>query len=291
MKLAIFSHCTIDEISRNSTTVETAGGPACYCGLAARAMRFDVELHTKIGPDFGFREYLEKNKISIPQNAISTNPTTRFLLEISGTDRRLYLKSKCDPIEFEKFNADGCLVSPVFDEVSEETLEQIKEDSAFTLLDPQGFLRRKSDDNKIFLEKTNLDLSRISAIKVDPDEAYSLTGETEHTAMLSLQKKGVKYVLYTNKREISILAKERIYNLTIPNMDVGDTTGVGDIFCSIFACTFLKEKDILWAICFAVGSAQAALESKETGLAKIPNGGDVEKNAAYLYNTVKFRQV
>ncbi len=47
MKIGIFSHCTIDEISRDSTTVETAGGPACYCGLTARALKFDVELHTK----------------------------------------------------------------------------------------------------------------------------------------------------------------------------------------------------------------------------------------------------
>ncbi|TLX79646.1 MAG: ribokinase, partial [Thaumarchaeota archaeon] len=219
------------------------------------------------------------------------NPTTRFLLEISGTDRNLYLKTKCDPVEYEKSEADGCIVSPVFDEISEDTLEKIKENSEFTLLDPQGFLRRIDEKNKIYLERTSLDLSKISAIKVDPDEAFSLTGQTETSAMLSLQKKGAKYILYTNKREITLLAGDRLYYLEIPKIDISDTTGVGDIFSATFACTILKEKDVLWAICFAVGSAQAALEAKETGLSKIPYYGDIEKNAAYLYNQVKFKHI
>lgn len=291
MKIAIFSHCTIDEISRDGALVETAGGPACYCGLTARNLKFDVEFHTKIGPDFTYREFLEKNKIFISQKSITNIPTTRFKLEISGTDRNLYLKTKCFPINYEKSDADGCIISPVFDEVSLETLAKIKNDFKFTLLDPQGFLRRIDKNNKIYLEKTEMDLSKISAIKVDVDEAYSLTGKNGNDAMLALQKKGVEHVLLTNKREIIVLVKDKLYFLTIPNMEVYDTTGIGDIFCATFACTFLKEKDFFWAMCFAVGSAQAALETKATGLDKIPHRGAIETNASYLYNLVKYKQI
>ncbi len=281
----------MDAISRNGIVIETAGGPACYCGLTARNLRFDVEFHTKIGQDFAYRDLLEKNKIFIKQSSITTNPTTRFLLEISDTNRNLYLKTKCDQIEFEKSNADGHIVSPVFDEISHETLEKIKNDSKFVLLDPQGFLRRVDKENKIYLEKTELNLSKISTIKMDPEEAYSLTGQSGRDAMLSLQKKGVEHVLLTNKREIMVLVKDRLYFLTIPNIEVADTTGVGDIFCAAFACTYLKERDFFWAMCFAVGAAQAALETKETGLAKVPQRGAIETNASYLYNLVKFAQV
>ena len=291
MKIDIFSHCTVDEITRESTSIETAGGPACYCGLTARNLKFDVKLHTKIGTDFTYKDLLEKNKIFITQNSITTNPTTRFLLEISGTDRNLYLKTKCDPIEFDKLKTDGCIVSPVFDEISHDSLERIKKDSKFTLLDPQGFLRRTDKNNKIHLEKTEINLSKITAIKVDLDEAYSLTAQTGTGAMLTLQKKGVEYVLLTNKREITVLAKDKLYYLTIPNLEVYDTTGIGDIFCATFACTYLKENDFFWAMCFAVGAAQAALETKEYGLAKIPQKGAIETNASYLYNLVKFSQV
>jgi sugar/nucleoside kinase (ribokinase family) len=254
-------------------------------------MKFDIDLHTKVGNDFLFHTELEKNGIFISQNSITDTPTTRFLLKIFGTERELYLKSKCDPIESIKSDADGAIVSPVFDEISEATLDGIKENFDFTLLDPQGYLRRIDDNGKIFLEKTLLDLSSITAIKTDPDEAFYLTGLREKEAMVALQKKGVKHVLYTNKQNITMLAKDRMYHLKIPNMPIGDTTGVGDIFCAAFSCSFMKEKDPIWAICFAVGAAQAALETRATGLGKIPLGGDTERNAAYLYNLMQFSSV
>src|SRR5579885_1112689 len=291
MKLTIFSHCTIDEISRNDNAVETPGGPGLYCGFTAKNMKFDVDLRTKIGPDFSYHSNLEKRGIFLAQDSLSNNPTTRFLLKISGTDRELFLKARCDPIEYNAFDSDGVIVSPVFDEVSEEALGNVKENSDFVLLDPQGYLRRIDNNNKIFLEKTLLDLSKINAIKTDPEEAFYLTGSKEKDAMLLLQKKGVKYVLYTNKQNITMLVKDRLYRLQIPNMTIGDTTGVGDIFCAAFTCAFLKENDVLWAICFAVGAAQSALETKGTGLDKIPFSGNIETNAAYLYNLMKFEQV
>ena len=291
MKIAIFSHCTIDEISQNDVVVETAGGPACYCGFTAKNMKFEVDLHTKVGTDFTFRSELEKKGIYLSQNSIVAAPTTRFLLKVMGTERELYLKTKCDPIESIKSDADGAIVSPVFDEISEEVLDSIKENFNFTLLDAQGYLRRVDAAGKISLEKTLLDLSGISAIKVDPDEAFCLTGLKEKESMLALQKKGAKHVLYTNKQNITMLTKDRLYHLKIPNMSIGDTTGVGDIFCAAFTCSYLKEKDSIWAICFAVGAAQSALETRATGLEKVPHGGDIERNAAYLYNLMQFSSV
>jgi len=291
MKIAIFSHCTIDEISQNGTITTTAGGPACYCGLTAKNMKFEIDLHTKAGADFSFKSALEKKGIFLSQSSISANQTTRFLLNISGTERELYLKTKCDPIESIKSDADGAIVSPVFDEISEDTLDEIKENFDFTLLDPQGYLRRVASDNKIFFERTMMDLSKITALKADPDEAFYLTGLREKEAMVALQKKGVKHVLYTNKQDITMLVKDRMYHLKIPNMQIGDTTGVGDIFCASFTCSYLKEKDPIWAICFAVGAAQAALETRATGLDKVPTGGDTERNAAYLYNLMQFSSV
>ncbi len=291
MKIEILSHCTIDEISRDGQVVETPGGPAAYCGITAKNMKFDVTLHTKIGRDFKYVNDLENKGLFFSKNSYCDRPTTRFLLKIHGTDRELYLKAKCDPIEFKNSDVDGFIISPVFDEVSEETLDQIREDSNFLLLDPQGYLRRIDDNDKIYLEKTLLDLSNVTAIKTDPEEAFHLTGLRDKEAMLALQKKGVKHVLYTNKQDITMLVKDRLYYLQIPAMKIGDTTGVGDIFCAAFTCSYLKEKDSLWAICFAVGAAQAALETKATGLSKIPNSGSIQQNAAYLYNLVKFSQV
>jgi sugar/nucleoside kinase (ribokinase family) len=290
MKLDIFSHCTIDTIEFGDTVTEQIGGVACYGGLTARKLKFDVNLHTKFGPDFPQDEYLTKNKLT-HKNAQSNKPTTRFTIKLSGSDRIMYLENTCEPIEYEHSKADGFLVSPVFDEISSFTFDNLKKDCNFIFLDPQGFLRRVDSEKKVFLEKTNTNLSKINTIKLSYDEIMAMSDGATIEDMKNIQKRGVKHVLLTNKKEISLLANDRIYSITLPNNEVYDTTGIGDIFFTTFCCTLLKENDFLWALCFAGGAAQAALDTKEFGLKKIPERNDIETNGSYFYNTVKFKQV
>lgn len=289
MRLGIFSHCTVDVIKIGGNTYELAGGPAFYCGLVARRFNFDVELCTKFGSGYAYADVFAEKKIRL-ENAESHRPTTRFTLEINGTERVLWLQDTCEEIPYKKVSADGILVSPVFHEISPSTLDAIKKDSNEVFLDPQGFLRRVDSENRVFFEKTNLDLTGISAIKVDPKEAYYLTGLEGLAGALEIHKK-VPHVLYTNKQDVSMIYKNKRYSLRLPNVDVYDTVGVGDIFTSAFCCTLLKEKDALWALSFAGGAAHAALESKEVGIGKIPQRGAIEANGAYFYNTLKFQDV
>ena len=53
----------------------------------------------------------------------------------------------------------------------------------------------------------------------------------------------------------------------------------------------LKEKDFLWALSFAGGAAQSALESKLFGLEKVPEKNALESNGSYFYNIVEFKQI
>ena len=290
MKVGIYAHCTIDTISYGDRTYELPGGPACYCSLSAKNQKFDINLATKIGPDFPLIEFLESNKISV-RNNMSEKNTTRFKIILNETDRELFIENKCDPLEFIDEDNDGVIISPVYDEIGNELLKKIKESSDFVLLDPQGFLRQHNAENKISLKKTELDLDGISAIKVSPDELTAITGADDDTALLSLQKTGIENVIVTNKQDISLLVNDKIYSIKLPNLELFDTTGIGDIFCATFCCTMLREKDFLWALSFAGGAAQAALETKRFGLDKIPRMGAVENNASYFYNMVKFRQI
>ena len=289
MKLAIFSHCAIDSISIEGSTYPQIGGAACYCGITARQFKFDVELYTKFGKDFP-KQYLLENKINL-NNAESEKNTTKFSINIDGSERTLKLENECEPISYDKIDADGSLMSPIYHEISSDVYSRIKKDSSFTFLDPQGFLRRTNLQNNILLENTDLDIAGINAIKVNPEEARCLVSGTPDEMMIALQKKGVEHVLYTDKINVSLLVKDKIYSIKLPNKTVYDTTGIGDIFCATFCCTMLKEKDFLWALCFAGGSAQAALDSKQVGLLKIPKRGQVETNASYFYNLVKYRQI
>ncbi len=289
MKLAIFGHCAVDTITIDGHNYEQVGGSACYCGITARQFKFDVDLFTKFGPDFP-KQYLTQNKLNLV-NSESEKNTTKFSISINGSDRILKLENECDQIEYSSVSADGHIVSPIYHEISCDTLKKIKSDSNFIFVDPQGFLRQKNSQNNIILENTDLDLSDVNAIKVNPEEAEHLVNGTHDEMMLALQKKGVEYVLLTNKTEVSLLVKDKVYSITLPNKNIHDTTGIGDIFCSTFSCTMLKEKDFLWALCFAGGAAQAALDSRNIGLQKIPKKGAVQTNASYFYNLVKFRDL
>jgi sugar/nucleoside kinase (ribokinase family) len=197
----------------------------------------------------------------------------------------------CEPISYTDLNSDGVIISPVFDEISKDVFDKIQKNSNFILLDPQGFLRQINSENKIYLKQTDLNFSNISAIKTSPDELNCLTGNRETDGMKILQKKGIENVILTDQQNISLLAKDKIYSVKLPNIRLFDTTGLGDIFCSVFCCTMLKEKDFLWAFSFAAGAVQAALESKQIGLEKIPIKAAIESNGSYFYHTVKFRDV
>jgi len=289
MKLAIFGHCAVDTITLDNSNYEQIGGSACYCGITARQFKFDVDLFTKFGPDFP-KQYFTENKINLI-NSNSEKNTTKFGISITGADRTLKLEHECDPIDYSDVDADGHLVSPIYHEITNETLKKIKDNSNFLFVDPQGFLRQKDSQNNVFLENKNIDLSGVSAIKVNPEEAKCIVNGTPDEMMLALQKKGVEHVLLTNKTEVSLLVKDKVYSISLPNKQIHDTTGIGDIFCSTFCCTMIKEKDFLWALCFAGGAAQAALDSKNIGLQKIPKKGTIQTNASYFYNLVKFRDL
>ena len=290
MKLDVISHCTIDTIEINDSKYVVPGGPGCYCSITAKALKFDVKLHTKFGSDFTYTDYLTKQKI-IFENAFSTEPTTRFRLHLANSERTLFLENKCEVINNVILDADSVIISPLFDEIPLELFEKIKNDANFILLDPQGFLRRVNSENKIYLEQIDLNLSGISAIKVNADELRALTNSSNLDGIKILQKKGISNVILTDKQNISLLSEDKIYSIALPDIVLNDTTGIGDIFSSTFCCTMLKEKDILWALSFAGGAAQAALESGQIGLEKIPSKGAIESNAYYFYNTIKFKEI
>jgi len=290
MKVGIYSHCTIDTIVYGDSIYEVPGGPACYCSLTARKQKFDVNLSTKYGADFPLTEFLLENNISI-EDKLSSSNTTRFKIILNDSDRKLFIQNKCEPLEFIGEDNNGVIISPVFDEITKELLNKIKKSSDFVFLDPQGFLRDHNSENQVILKETKLELDGISAIKVSPDELSALTGSNDTSALLSLQKLGIENVILTNKQNISLLVKDKIYSIQLPNLELFDTTGIGDIFSATFCCTMLREKDFLWALSFAGGAAQAALEAKKIGIKKIPEKGAIENNGSYFYNMVKFRDI
>ncbi len=303
MRIGVAAHIVLDTImDRNGKVTESMGGPPCYCGITARRFGFDVELLTKVGGDFQnhHQNILRDNGITVRDGHFDRDAkTTRFLLEANGHDRRLFLKAKCSPIkeqDVQNASVDCWLVNPVIDEVPASALAAIKKNSGkknFVMLDPQGYMRSAGEDGSILLaDRLDIDLSGIAAIKVDQQEMAALTGGLQDLeGMKFLQSKGLQFVLATEHRLVHLLHKNMHYWVKLRDVDTPDSTGAGDILSAAFACSYIKEKDPLWAICFAAGALRAALETKQTGLAKIPPYPKIESSASYFYNTIGFEDL
>lgn len=286
----------------DGSSIDSLGGPPCYCGLTSRRFGFDVELATRIGNDFPsvLVDFLRQNKIVINESHWDQqNPTTRFSISTQQDARTLSLASKCGPLtveDIEKMKVDCWLASPVVDEISSEVLAAIKEDGGnrhFCMLDPQGYIRNIDHTGIVSLkERIDLDLSGIRAIKVDSQEMKALTGGIEGLeGMKMLQSRGIEFVVSTVHLEIHLLHERTHYWAKMKEMDAPDSTGAGDILSAAFCCSFVKEKDPLWALCFGAGAVQAALETGQSGLDKVPSMGKIEENASYFYNTIGFKQL
>jgi sugar/nucleoside kinase (ribokinase family) len=303
MKVGIASHIVIDSIiDSEGTTIESLGGPACYASVIARTFKLDVVLFTKVGNDISDKEtFLKENGILIKKDQIDDkNPTTRFQLYLDKDGgRKLFLLSKCSPIDISHQDVDsldGLILSPVMDEIPNDVFQNFDttKKEKFIMLDPQGFLRFCNDETRSISHKKHLDLDfrGVTAIKTDEEELSALTkGITSVEGMKLLKKKYcLEFVISTGHNQVLFLNKNILYSLSFNKISGQDSTGLGDILTSGFSCSYLKEKDPLWAFCFGAGSVIASLNSKKRGLEKAPRKMNlIERNASYFYNTIKFR--
>jgi sugar/nucleoside kinase (ribokinase family) len=303
LRIGIAAHIVLDTIKDcKGNITESMGGPPCYCGITARRFGFDVELLTKVGADFQnhHQNILRDSGITVRDWHFDKGAkTTRFLLEADGHDRRLSLKAKCSPItegDVQNASVDCWLVNPVIDEVPASVLAAIKKNKGkknFVMLDPQGYMRSASENGSIlFADRLDIDLSGIDAIKVDQQELAALTGGLQDLeGMKFLQSKGLQFVLATERGYVHLLHEKMHYWIKLRDVDTPDSTGAGDILSAAFVCSYIKEKDPLWAVCFAAGALRAALETRKTGLDKIPPYPKIESSASYFYNTVGFEDL
>jgi sugar/nucleoside kinase (ribokinase family) len=300
MKAAILSNIVVDEIvSRDLKSSQSLGGPAAYCGITARKFGFDTTLFTHFGNDLDheYLEYLKNQQISFNDLEPSSLPTTRFVLKNFETNRELTLQSKCMAIDIEEIKnvkANCWIISPVFDEVPLDILQDLItycKEKEFVMLDPQGYTRAVDSAGRVSIrKKMDMPIHNVNGIKLDNQEISCITnGLQGMEAMKKIRSfYEIDYVLYTQDQVIHLLEAGKHYWIDVPKHETPDSTGLGDIITSSFACTMLKEKDSVWAFCFAAGALTAALQTKEIGIRKIPSKSAIEQNATYYYNTMNF---
>ncbi len=293
LRIGVASHATIDHICRGRNEVITVGGPVCYSGLMVKHCTHDIIPITKFGSDF---INMNVNEIDYLNDGISKRPTTRFKL-VYDSARRLFLLARCDDIGYDDIIArignglDGCIVSPVIDELSMDSIRLIASNSGFTLLDPQGLVRSVNTDGSITIRNNDNDMGLssldIDALKVDSTEAYALTSLHALDALNSLSSIA-NTILLTIDNIIIMSHNSKMYKLTLERVDDSmDSTGVGDIFTAAYTVAYVKDSDAIWALCYAAAASYYALRSKRVGISKIPSLKDFEHYAYILQERVK----
>ena len=295
-RVAVVSHATIDHIFRDGIEVVTVGGPICYSGLMVKHCMHDLIPITKVGNDFLSMNIREVDYILSSKSALSDKPTTRFRLVInSSNSRRLFLLKRCEDISYDDVatsisnGLDACIVSPVINEIGIDSIRLLASTAGFTILDPQGLVRRVMDDGNIVITSSMLDIGSLSidALKVDHSEAYALTSLYGLDALNRLSN-AFSIAILTIDNNILMSYNGNVYRLTLDMVGNSvDSTGVGDIFTAAYTLAYIEDRDALWALCYAASASYIALTSNRFGIYKVPYVDDVERYAYILDERVK----
>ena len=292
MKVLIAGFITIDSIQLPMRTVMSVGGPPCYAGLVCSRFGLEVTVLTKVGNDFPDEQsvWLARNGISlVAADRSLIRPTTRFGIEKIGDNRALTLLSRCEDIsrsQLRDIRYDASLISPIAGEVTPALLTEISARSDFTFLDPQGFVRRFDGAGRATVGELvdRSILPKVDALKMDREEAQSLTGKADPTeALLKMASIGVRRALVTSGSQIChVLDGGRVYAIPVPVTQIVDTTGAGDIMAGTIVALYLKTRDFLWSACFGVAASSLSLHL--IGLAKVDLPMSVDDQAKRLYS-------
>ena len=276
MKIGVYGNLTLDELDRNGKHLIRPGGSALYSSLAAAYLGARVSIFSNIG-----RDYPRSVLSLITSHGIDTagvrkfaGLTTRFRISYTGESRSLELVHPGQRLRPGRIlrSLQAIHLGPVFNELGLDTLTYARRRSEFLSLDLQGLLRTIGQDGFVRLVRKNVNpfLSRCNLVKATQEEARVMAPASTIVATARRLLRGVtQYAIITRGRSGSLLVKKYGHAFHIPSVperEVVDLTGAGDIFIGSWLATFMSVGDALWAA--AVGGAFASLSVRDTGVSK-----------------------
>jgi sugar/nucleoside kinase (ribokinase family) len=271
------------------------GGAVTYVSFISKRLGKTVSIISKVGEDFpeAYWQLLIKEGIDLSWiTKAKKGKTTRFELEYNKDlkYRTLKLKSKAPQIQLidlpKQSRSSIIHLAPISGEISYEVVKKLKKTTEFISLDPQGMLRRFSENGVVEpTSKTNLEmLSLVDILKSSFMELKSLTRETNmKMAIKTIHDFGVKIIIVTLGSRGAILSVYGTSYLIPPCKSRGliDPTGAGDCFIGGFLSEFLDQKNVVW--CGCVGSAAASLVIEKAGSSFFGEKEEIYQRAYAIY--------
>jgi len=297
--LVTVGHFAIDLIvsptmARSETTL---GGPPTYSSLAARKLGAEVSVVSKVGGDFPseYTDWLIKNGVDLSGLIrVSDALTTRFILKYEKRKRRLQLKSRAPPIEPsdipESLQSRAIHAAPIANELTADTISELRSLTEMLSLDPQGLVRRFNDDGNVNLRrmKDRQVLKKIDIFKSTMNELNYVVDATDISlAFKKIHEYGVKSVIITKGKKGSLLShkgKSYVIPACKPKALV-DATGAGDAYIGAFLAELVQGEDVTWCAC--VGSAAASFVVEGVGPSRFGEKKEVDERASEAFEKLE----
>ena len=276
MRIGVYGNLTLDELDRNGKRVVRPGGSALYSSLAAAYLGAKVSVISSIGRDYprNVLSLMSRHGIDVSGVKEFDGLTTRFRISYRGDSRKLELVQPGQRLGPHNIQGSTRIIhlGPVFMEVGFDTLNYARRHSEFLSLDLQGLLRTTGQDRVVRLVRRSIDpfLSKCNLVKATEEEARVMApAATVVATARRLLHKGAQYVIITRGRSGSLLVKKdgsAFHIPSVPESEVVDPTGAGDIFIGSWLAAFSSVRDAFWA--GAVGAAFASLSVRGIGASK-----------------------
>ncbi|MFQ6095061.1 MAG: carbohydrate kinase family protein [Candidatus Bathyarchaeia archaeon] len=297
--LVTVGHFAIDLIisPRITRSTATLGGSPTFCSIAAKKLGADVSVISKVGSDFPseYIEWLTANGVDLSGlKVVDGASTTRFILKYEGYGRRLRLKSRAPPIGIEdipdSLRSRAIHAGPIANELSAETISELRSLADVLSLDPQGLVRLFDREGNVSLRKMGEHkiLRNIDIFKSATDELKSFVDAADlPSALKKISEHGTEIVIVTKgSKGALVYHRGRVYEIPAckPRVFV-DATGAGDVFIGAFLAEYIRGKDVPWCAC--VGSASASFIVEKRGSSGFGERREVYERASKAFERVR----
>ena len=235
-------------------------------------MGVKTNIIAKVGKQYAkdFYKKLIKYRISI-SNLITAYISTGFHVRYDEEgNRTLYFlgdagKIHESDIPKEFFESDAVLIGPLLQEISLETLQYLAANSPFSLLDPQGLLRRINEDGMVeslTIKDANPFLHDIDILKLTGEEALLMANSRHIEKALEILSGICKTVIITLAEKGSVVYyQEEICRIPAYPVHLKDPTGAGDVYAAGFIYEYLKTGDPVKSGFFASAASSFMVEN------------------------------
>lgn len=289
MKHVIAGHVALDRIINDSGVSHRLGGPPSYACAGSIFLDHEIDVITRIGPDFPGK-YLEKYRkwgIELEKWRCDKYSTT-FTLDYTKKPRAMSLKNVCEPIILPDKNYDSVIFSPIAGVLTEEQVANM--DAGYVSLDPQGFIRERNERSQVQLKPWSpKDLGNIDLLKTSSEEHTYLTGESEPLRSLKhFSRKGVETSVITMGEEGSLVYRDdAYYEVPVYPTKTVDTTGAGDSFLAAVHDKLASGGSIEWALVYGSAVASGVVETYGPELS-LPHD-ELTRRAEYVLERIQKR--